>query len=106
MGESVIHLDGGEVMVLKAIGLGGTTISGDTLLERVHGLEEAELMDTLRGLITLGYLMSDKRSLYDLKDVGIANFHVNSGYARDLKEALDPRPEPNRESSARWQLCF
>jgi len=101
MAESNIHLDGGEVMVLKAIGLGGTIVSGETLLERLHGLEEAEIMDTLRGLIMLGYLMSDKRSLYDLKDVGIANFHVNSGYARELKEALDPRMRRKPKRSRR-----
>ena len=96
-----IHLDGGEVTVLKAIGLGGTIVNGETLLERVHGLEEAEIMDTLRGLIMLGYLMSDKRSLYDLKDVTIANFHVNSGYARELKEALDPRSRKKPRRSRR-----
>ena len=101
MAQNNIHLDGAEVMVLKAIGLGGTTISGDTLLERIHGLEQAEIMDTLRGMITLGYLMSDKRSLYDLKDVSIANFHVNSGYARDLKEALDPHSRQKPRKSRR-----
>ncbi|HWB61326.1 MAG TPA: hypothetical protein VG733_17725 [Chthoniobacteraceae bacterium] len=96
-----IHLDGAEITVLKAIGLGGTSVSGDTLIERIPGLEEAEIMDTLRGLITLGYLMSDKRSLYDLKDVAIANFHVNSGYARELKEALDPRLRQKPRKSRR-----
>ncbi len=101
MAESNIHLDGGEVTILKAIGLGGTVVSGETILERVHGLEEAEIMDTLRGLIMLGYLMSDKRSLYDLKDVAIANFHVNSGYARELKEALDPRSRRKPQRSRR-----
>lgn len=98
---SEIHLDGGEVTILKAIGLGGTIVSGETLLERVHGLEEAEIMDTIRGLIMLGYLMSDKRSLYDLKDVSVANFHVNSGYARELKEALDPRMRRKPQRSRR-----
>ena len=101
MGESNIHLDGGEVTVLKAIGLGGSSVSGETLLERVHGLEEAELMDTIRGLIMLGYLSCDKRSLHDLKDIGVANFHVNSGYARELKEALDPRARKQPRRSRR-----
>jgi hypothetical protein len=101
MSENNIHLDGGEVMILKAVGLGGTVVSGDTLLERIHGLEEAEIMDTLRGLITFGYLMSDKRSLYDLKDVSIANFHVNSGYSRELKEAIDPRMRRKPQRSRR-----
>ena len=99
---SEIHLDGGEVMMLKALGLGGTSVDGETLTERVPGLEEAEFMDTLRGLIMLGYVNSDKRSLHDIKDVHIANFHVNSGYSRELKEALDPRlRKPKRSRRVR-----
>src|SRR5277367_4124337 len=101
MRESNIHLDGGEVTVLKAMGLGGTVVSGETLLERIHGLEEAEIMDTIRGLITLGYVLSDKRSLYDIKDVHIANFHVNSGYSRELKDALNPRSRQKPQRSRR-----
>ena len=101
MGGGEIHLDGGEVTVLKAMGLGGTSVDGETLLERIHGLEEAELMDTLRGLIMLGYVNSDKRSLHDLHDVEIANFHVNSGYSRELKEAIDPRRARKPQRSRR-----
>ena len=89
-------------MVLKALGLGGTSVDGETLLERVHGLEEAEFMDTLRGLIMLGYVNSDKRALHDYKDVEIANFHVNSGYSRELREAIDPRRrKPQRSRRVR-----
>jgi hypothetical protein len=88
---SEINLDGGEIMVLKAMGLGGSSIDGETLIERVHGMAEAEFMDTLRGLIMLGYVNCNKRSLHDMHDVQIADFHVNSGYSRELKEALDPR---------------
>jgi len=101
MGGSDIHLDGAEVTVLKALGLGGTVVSGDILVERVHGLEEAELLDTLRGLIMLGYVDCDKRSLHELKDVEIANFHVNSGYSKDLKDALDPRRRRKPQRSRR-----
>jgi len=93
-----IHLDGGEVTVLKAMGLGGTSIDGETLIERIRGLESAELLDTLRGLIMLGYVNSDKRSLHDLHDVEIANFHVNSGYSRELREAIDPRRKKPQKS--------
>jgi hypothetical protein len=95
---SEIHLDGGEVMMLKAMGLGGTSMDGETLIERVPGLEEAEFLDTLRGLIMLGYVNADKRALHDLKDVGNANFHVNSGYSRELREAIDPRRRPQKRS--------
>jgi len=96
MGE--IHLDGAEITVLKAMGLGGSAMDGETLVERIRGLEEAELLDTLRGLIMLGYVNSDKRSLHTLNDVKIANFHVNSGYSRELREAIDPRKRPQKRS--------
>lgn len=95
---SEIHLDGGEVMVLKAVGFGGTSISGESLIERIKGLEEAELLDTLHGLIMLGYLVSDKQSLHDLDDVKTANFNVNSGYSKELREALDPKLRPQKRS--------
>lgn len=98
---SEIHLDGAETTILKAIGLGGTSLDGETLLERAQGLEEAELLDSLRGLITLGYVVSDKRSLHDTKDVLVSNFHINSGYSRELKEAMDPKARRKPQRSRR-----
>lgn len=86
-----INLDGGEKEILKAIGLGGTNTTGIQLLERVPGMDEAEFVSTLRGLMTMGYILADKQSFHDFDDVEHAEFHVNSGYARDLKEAMDPR---------------
>jgi hypothetical protein len=86
-----IHLDGGEKDMLKGIGLGGSTVSGKQLIERVSGLEEAEFVSTLRGLMTMGYVLADKQSFHNFDDVEHAEFHVNSGYAKDLKEAMDPR---------------
>lgn len=85
-------------MVLKAIGFGGSSISGETLVERVKGLEEAELLDTLHGLIMLGYLMADKIAMHTLEDIENTNFHVNSGYSKDLREAIDPRLRPQKRS--------
>lgn len=98
---SDINLDGAEIMIIKALGLGGTSMDGETLIERVPGLAEAEFLDSLRGLIMLGYVSADKRALFDYKDVGNANFHINSGYARDLKEALDPRSRQKPRKSRR-----
>jgi hypothetical protein len=93
-----INLDGGEKLILKAIGLGGTTISGKQLLSRCEGgMEEAEFVSTIRGLLMMGYILADKQSFHDLHDVEVSEFHVNSGYARDLKEALDPRLRKERK---------
>ena len=93
-----INLDGGEVQVLKAIGLGGTTISGEQLIERVPGVDEAELIDTIKGLMMMGYIITNKQSFHSLEDVERSEFHVNSGYARDLKEAMDPNPNKKTRS--------
>lgn len=86
-----INLDGTEIMVVKAIGLGGTAIGGGTLLERVRDLGPAELIDTLHGLMALGYVSSSRGRLRTVDDLERADISVNSGYLRELKEALDPR---------------
>lgn len=84
--------------MLKAIGLSGTNVSGETVVERVPGLGEAELIDTLKGLLMSGYVLSDKSSFRDLDDVKRADFHVNSGYAKELREAIEPERQPAKRS--------
>ncbi len=94
-----INLDGGEKAILKAIGLGGSNISGKQLLEKCEGgMEEMEFVSTIRGLLMMGYILADKQSFHDLHDVEVSQFHVNSGYARDLKEAMDPRLRQERKN--------
>ncbi len=93
MPRSEIHLDGGEATVIKALGLGGTELSGKQLLERIPEFVPNELIDILKGLLMQGYIVSDKQSFYDTEGLGEATFYVNSGYSKDLKEAL----EPNRD---------
>jgi hypothetical protein len=91
-----INLDGGEKEVLKAVGLSGS-IGGRDLLVRVPGLDQAELISVLKGLLNCGYLLADKQAFHDFKDVENAEFRVNAGYAKDLKEALDPRLKKERD---------
>ncbi len=86
-----INLDGGEKEIIKAIGIGGSGISGKQLLERISEMEEVEFISTIRGLLNLGYIVADKQSFHEFKDVQQAEFNINSGYSRELKEALDPR---------------
>jgi hypothetical protein len=88
-----ITLDGGETSILKALGLGGSEVEGEVLLERLPQLEPAELIDTLKGLIMLGYVSADKSSFNSLEEMKKLHFRVNSGYSKDLKEALDPKPQ-------------
>jgi hypothetical protein len=93
-----IKLSGGEITILKAIGLGGMAVPGKQLLERAGEMEEAEFLDDLKGLISLGYVLSDKVNLFSNADVERASLRVNASYARDLRDALHPgrRREPER----------
>jgi hypothetical protein len=93
-----IELDGGEITVIKAVGVGGGVVDGETLIERATPMEEAELLDTVKGLIMQGYLMCDKNSLHKLEDMKSASFNVNSGYSKALREAMDPKSKQPKRS--------
>jgi len=98
---SNINLDGGEISIIKAIGLSGGEITGAQLAERVPDMVGAELLDALKGLIMMGYVVADTPALSKMSDVEHAKFHVNSGYARELKEAMDPTPEKPKSRRVR-----
>lgn len=90
MGEREIKLDGGEITILKTLGLSGAPMAGKMLLERSGEMAIAEFLDTLSGLISLGYVLSDKVNVRLREDVERATFRVNASYARDLKGAIYP----------------
>jgi len=95
MSEREINLDGGEISLIKAMGLSGSDITGEDLMKKVPDQEGAELIDTLQGLINMGYVECDGGSLHDLDTFKHYIFRVNSGYAKDLRDALNPqRAEP------------
>lgn len=96
-----IQLDGTEISIVKALGFGSSEIDGKTLIERTADLEFAELLDALKGLMAMGYVETDGNAMYHVEDVEKAHFHVNSGYAKDLKDALDPREEPKKSKRVR-----
>jgi hypothetical protein len=85
-----IQLSGGEITILKAIGLSGTAMAGKFLLDRIEEVEAGEFIDTLDGLLAMGYLFATKVNIRTLEDVERASFRVNPSYAHDLKDALDP----------------
>jgi hypothetical protein len=95
-----IKLDGGEIGVLKTLGLGGSPMAGKLLLERVE-MERAELLDTLSGLIALGYVLSNKVNVIKIEDVEHAFFRVNPSYARDLRDALHGGRRRDQERTRR-----
>jgi hypothetical protein len=96
-----VNLSGGEIALLKTMGLSGAPIYGKLLLERIGEIHDAELLDTLDGLVSLGYVLSDKVNLRKLEDVERAVFRVNSAYARDLRDAINPGRRREREQRRR-----
>ena len=96
-----INLDGGEITILKALGLGGSEVDGETLLARAVPMEAAEIIDTLKGLVMLGYVSADNSSFHAVEEMKKMNFRVNSGYSKDLKEALDPQPQQGKSKRVR-----
>jgi len=101
MAGNDFNLDGAEISVLKALGLGGGEVSGEDLIKRVQDLEPAELIDALKGLIGQGFVDVDKDGFYSAEDMGPLHFMVNSGYSKDLKDALNPKPEAPKSRRVR-----
>jgi hypothetical protein len=86
---SKINLEGGEITVIRAIGLSGTALLGRELKARVGSMSEQTLMEILQTMIALGYVsaLPDLDLVEDLDKVSLT---VNSGYSRALKEAIEP----------------
>ena len=64
-----IKLDGGEITILKTIGLSGSPIYGKLMLDRIGEVQEAEFIDTLAGLIAQDYVLSSKVNVRSMEDV-------------------------------------
>ncbi|PYL54671.1 MAG: hypothetical protein DMF29_05885 [Verrucomicrobia bacterium] len=96
-----IKLSGGEITLLKTLGLSGTPVHGKILLERIGEMEQAELLDEVNGLISQGYVLCDKVNVRTTEDVERAVFRVNASYARDLREALNPSRRREEEGRRR-----
>ncbi len=96
-----IQLDGAEISVIKAVGIGAGDMEGSVLLERCADLEFAELSDTVKGLMSVGYLDGDSDAFHNQEEFEKVHFRVNPGYAKDLKEALDPQPTKKESKRVR-----
>jgi hypothetical protein len=95
-----INLDGGEISIIKALGMSSSETMGEDLIAKVSiDLEPAELIDVIKGLMAVGYVDADKSGFYSVDDIKPIFFRINSGYAKDLRDALDP--QPNRPKSKR-----
>ena len=98
-----IKLDGGEITLLKKIGLSGSPVHGKMLLDRSEEMETAEFLETLTGLIEQGYVVSNKVNVRLIEDVERAFFRVDQAYAKDLRDAINParRRAQERERARR-----
>ena len=96
-----INLSGGEITLLKTMGLTGAPVYGKFLVEKIGDMETAEFLDELNGLISLGYVLSEKVNLYTMEDVEKTVFRVNASYARDLRDAIQPGRRREKEQRRR-----
>jgi hypothetical protein len=102
MGRSEINLDGGEISIIKALGLSSGEVLGEDLIDKVStDLAPAEVIDTIKGLMSMGYVDADKSGFYKVEDLKGIYFRVNSGYAKDLKDALNPQPQQKKSKRVR-----
>lgn len=88
-------MSGGEITLLKTMGLSGTSTPGKQIVKSIGEMETAEFLDALNGLISVGYVLSNKTSIRSMEDVERTFFRVNASYARDLRDAI--RPSRRRE---------
>jgi hypothetical protein len=98
---SEITLSGGEITILKTIGLGGSPVAGRQLVDRMDDLESAEFLDALDGLMTMGYVVSNKVNIRTMDAVSSASFRVNPAFARILKDAVYPARKREVKTSRR-----
>jgi hypothetical protein len=96
-----IKLDGGEISILKKIGLSGSPLFGKLLVDRIEEMETGEFLDTLSGLMDQNYVLSNKVNVRLMDDVQKAFFRVNPAFAKDLQDAVNPSRKRDRERAER-----
>jgi hypothetical protein len=96
-----IRLDGGEITILKKIGLSGAPLFGKLLVDRIEEMEKGEFLDTLSGLMDQNYVLSNKVNVRLMEDVQKAFFRVNPAFSKDLQDAVNPSRKRDRERTER-----
>jgi len=98
---SEISLNGGEITILKTLGLSGSTLSGVHLVDRTDGMDGAEFLDTLAGLISMDYVVSNMVNIRTMDQVKKASFRANPAHSRDLRAAVYPSRQAKPETGRR-----
>ncbi len=69
-------------------------MSGEDLLAKVsNDLVASELIDTIKGLMDQGYVDADKSGFYNADELKEVYFRINSGWSKDLRDALHPKQQ-------------
>lgn len=92
-----ITLDGGEITLLKRIGLSGAQIYGRLLVDELEKEEIAPFLETLITLIDQGYVLTNKVNIRLIEDVERAFFRVNPTFATSLRDAVNPARRRERD---------
>ncbi|MBA2622923.1 MAG: hypothetical protein H0U88_04795 [Chthoniobacterales bacterium] len=100
MGQE-IKLSGGEISVLKSIGTSGSPTLGKVLLEKAESVEQAELIETLNGLIEMDYVVANRVNLRTVEEVEKTFFRVSPAYSRDLRDAMNPSKKREEQRARR-----
>jgi len=92
-----LTLDGGEITVLKKIGLSGGQVYGRLLTDSLEKDEIPMFLETLIGLMDQNYVLSNKVNIRVIEDVERAFFRVNPTFAVVLRDAVNPARRRARE---------
>ena len=96
-----IHLSGGEISALKAIGLSGSPVYGKLLLDKLEQSEKVEFLETLSDLISLGYVLSSKVNVREIADIERSFFRVSPVHSRELRDAVNPSKSRDKDRARR-----
>jgi hypothetical protein len=92
-----LNLNGGEITLLKKIGLSGAQMYGKLLVDHLEKDEGPAFLETLNGLIEQDFVLSNKVGVRTLEDVESAFFRVNPAFAIALRDATNPARRRARE---------
>jgi hypothetical protein len=98
---SEIKLSGGEITMLKALGLSGSPLYGKLFIDRMGEMASAEFLDTLSGLLSSGYVLSSKVNVVKIEEAERASFRVDPAYAKELRDAMRPGGKRGAERERR-----
>ena len=99
-----LNLDGGEITLLKRIGLSGGQIYGKLLIAELEKGATAAFLETLINLLDQNYVLTNKVNIRQIEQVETAFFRVNPAFAIALRDAVNPSRRRERERTQRERM--